>query len=109
MSIDTITKIEAGKAGIGFKTIEKLAAALDVDPAEFFTTDFANGRVRRGPLEEATSQLSTLSDQDLAWASAVLKLVLEGRQGSMPVKAEGATLRYLKEASQKHAGRVPTK
>lgn len=39
MSVDMVAKMEVGVTGARFPTIEKLAVALEVDPAELFTTE----------------------------------------------------------------------
>ncbi|TGX54778.1 XRE family transcriptional regulator [Sphingomonas gei] len=80
MSPDMISRIETGGTGLRFPTIEKLAEALEVDPAELFIVDPAPGRDMRRPLIELTVRLSGLSDSDLAWVSELLTSALKGRR-----------------------------
>ena len=52
VSTDTISKIEIGATGARFPVIERLANALEIDPAELFTSRNSErgnqaGRVRR--------------------------------------------------------------
>jgi transcriptional regulator with XRE-family HTH domain len=79
LSVDMISRIEAGATGARFPTIEKLAEALRVDPAELFTSDFSGGGPKSGQLAAMTAKLSALSDADLAWLSSVIEVVLRRR------------------------------
>ncbi len=44
ISVEMISKLERGASGARFPVIERLAGALKVDPAEFFTTELPRGR-----------------------------------------------------------------
>lgn len=79
MSPDMISRIETGGSGARFNTIEKLAAALGVDPAAFFLVDARSGELRR-PLIELTNTLASLTDKDLAWVSELLATALKTRK-----------------------------
>jgi len=79
ISVDMISRIEAGATGARFTTIDKLARALSVDPAEFFTPDLPNGALQRRQLTAVVSRLAKLSDKDLLWVEDVLKAVLKHR------------------------------
>ena len=72
-----ISRIEAGVTGARFTTIDKLARALSVDPAEFFTPDLPDGGLQRRQLTAVISKLAKLSDKDLLWVGDVLKAVLK--------------------------------
>jgi transcriptional regulator with XRE-family HTH domain len=79
LSVDMISRIEAGSTGTSFTSIEKLAAALAVDPAEFFSANVPRGALDRPRLTAITARISKLSDADLDWLDDVLKAVLKHR------------------------------
>lgn len=76
LSVDMISRLEAGKCGASFATIDKLATALKVDPAEFFSTKAALDRPKLGSI---ITRLARLSDDDLDWLGEVLTAVLKHR------------------------------
>jgi transcriptional regulator with XRE-family HTH domain len=76
VSVDMVGKIEAGTSGARFPVIARLATALDVDPAEFFTTEFAGGKLRRGPLMELSTRLAALSDAQILWIDGIVDAAL---------------------------------
>jgi transcriptional regulator with XRE-family HTH domain len=47
LSPEMVAKIETGKSGARFPVIERIADALDVDPAELFTTQLPPGLFRK--------------------------------------------------------------
>jgi transcriptional regulator with XRE-family HTH domain len=75
-----ISRIETGGTGLSFPTIEKLAGALQIDPAELFIVDPIPGRDMRRPLLDLAAKLSALSDSDLAWVSELLASALKTRR-----------------------------
>jgi transcriptional regulator with XRE-family HTH domain len=79
LSVDMVSRIEAGATGARFGTIEKLAEALGVDAAELFTPELSPGARQRAALSNVTARLASLSDRDLAWVSDVLDAVLRAR------------------------------
>lgn len=79
LSIDMISRIEAGSTGSSFKTISTLAEALSVDPAEFFTDAVPHGALERPKLTAISARLAKLSDSDLDWLEGVLGAVLKHR------------------------------
>ena len=79
MSPDMISRIETGGSGARFNTIEKLAAALAVDPAAFFMVDGRSADLRR-PLIDITTTLASLNENDLAWVSELLATALKARR-----------------------------
>jgi transcriptional regulator with XRE-family HTH domain len=79
LSLEMISKIEVGDTGARFPSIERLAQALDVDPAELFTSDLPSGSMRRGAYGEIAAKLSSLPESDLVWISDLLDLVLSYR------------------------------
>lgn len=80
ISVHMVQKLEVGGVGARFAVIEKLAAALRIDPAELFSLEIPGGALQRRELTELTSQLASLSDADLAWASELLKVALKSRR-----------------------------
>lgn len=80
MSADMISRIETGGTGARFNTIEKLAAALETDPAGFFILDPVPGRDMRRQLVELTARLGSLPDSELAWVDDLLTSALKGRR-----------------------------
>lgn len=79
VSVDMISRIEAGATGARFTTIDKLSRAMSVDPAEFFTPDLPDGALQRRQLNDVVSKLAKLSDKDLLWVGDVLAAVLKHR------------------------------
>jgi len=76
ISVDMISRIEAGTTGARFTTIDKLATALEVEPEEFFSP---NSALDRPKLKAIVTRLARLSDDDLEWLDGVLKAVLKHR------------------------------
>lgn len=79
ISIEMINKIERGVSSPRFPNIEKLAAALEVDPAELFSPDLPKGAAQRRQLTDLVARLSILSDRDLAWVDRLLDAALKPR------------------------------
>lgn len=79
LSADMVAKIETGVSGARFPVIERLAAALEVDPAEFFTTEVPSGMMRRGAFLDISTRLARLSGADLAWLSGIVEAALAPR------------------------------
>lgn len=75
ISCDMVTKIENGASGARFPVIERIAEALDIDPAELFTTELRNGSIRRGAFDELTVRLAALSEADLIKLIHVLEIM----------------------------------
>jgi transcriptional regulator with XRE-family HTH domain len=75
LSEDMVARIEAGTTGTSFASIERLAAALDLDPSELFSSHANKSRQRKALLDVASS-LSTLSDDELAWVAELTRVAL---------------------------------
>lgn len=76
MSVDMIARIEAGKTGVRFPSIEKLSRALKIDPAALFTHEVEG----RGGLYAAfCARVAKLSDDDLRWLSGVMDAAIKPR------------------------------
>ena len=79
ISTDMVSRIEGGSSGARFQTVEKLAEALKVDPAELFTADIPSSALDRPKLSAITRRLSKESDADLDWLAAMLDGLLKRR------------------------------
>ena len=87
ISSDMVAKIEAGASGARFPVIERLAAALQVDPAELFTTELPSGAIRDRAFLEMSTRLAGLSGPDLTWLSRIVEAALAPR-GSEPSRGD---------------------
>lgn len=76
LSVDMVAKIEVGATGARFPVIERLAMAIGVDPAEFFTTEIPGGSINRGTFREITSELAQLAEPELIWVRDLLDAAL---------------------------------
>jgi transcriptional regulator with XRE-family HTH domain len=65
LSLGMISKIEVGGTGARSQSIERLARALEIDPAELFTSNLTAGTMSRGAFGEISAKLSSLSESDL--------------------------------------------
>ena len=81
ISSDMVAKIETGASGARFPVIERLAAALDVDPAELFTSELPSGLIRRGAFLDISTRLAGLSGPDLVWMSGIVEAALAPKIG----------------------------
>ena len=79
LSPDMITRIEAGQTGARFPSIERLATALQIDPAELFTTELPTGSTRSKPLLALSARLAALPERDIAWIDHLLDAALKPR------------------------------
>lgn len=76
LSDDMVARLEIGRTGVSFTTIEKLAAALQVDPAELFTAELPAGALDRQPMSELVTTIAGLTNQEIAWLSDIVSAVL---------------------------------
>jgi transcriptional regulator with XRE-family HTH domain len=76
VSIDTIAKIEIGATGARFPVIQRLSKALDVDPAELFSTEVPGGVLNRGIFGQISMRLAQLNESQLLWAKNLLEAAL---------------------------------
>jgi transcriptional regulator with XRE-family HTH domain len=76
---DTIGRIEIGRRGVSFGTIEKLATALQVDPAELFTTQIP-GSVHHRTTGDLTAKLAGLRPEEAVWLSGIVDAALKPRK-----------------------------
>lgn len=76
LSLDMIARIESGGTGVSFGSMEKLAGALRVDPAEFFSDRFPEGSLSNTKLTALTAKLARLSETELVWIDKVFDSVI---------------------------------
>ena len=108
LSVDMISKIEVGATGARFPSIERLAQAVQVDPAELFTSDLPSGSLNRGALGEISARLSLLPEPDLQWISALIDVaLLRGKE--LPSAKSNRTVRKPLVKANKVGGRKKNK
>lgn len=76
LSPDMIAKIETGASGARFSVVERIAAALDVDPAELFAASLTPAGFRRGPHLDLSLRLASLSEGELTWIAGIVEAAL---------------------------------
>lgn len=76
---DTIGRIEIGRRGVSFGTIEKLATALKVDPAELFTSELPGSALERRT-GNITAKLAGLTPEEISWLTGVVDAALKPRR-----------------------------
>jgi transcriptional regulator with XRE-family HTH domain len=105
ISVDMVTKIETGASGARFPVIERIATALEVDPAELFTTDIPSGAIKRGAFLEISTRLAGLSGSDLEWLAGVVEAALAPKGNEPPrsvsSKADSRSLRQTRRGSSR--------
>lgn len=79
LSVDSISKLETGKTGASFDAIAKLANALNVDPAAFFSDQIETGATKRPAFGRLTAKLARLTDEQLIWIEGVVSAALQSR------------------------------
>ena len=99
LSVDMISKIEVGATGARFPSIERLAQAVQVDPAELFTSNIPAGSMSQGAFGEISAKLSSLPEEDLAWISALLDVALQRGQQPLLGKSRRLSRRSLMKAT----------
>ncbi len=77
ISGDMVAKVEVGASGARFAVIERIAAALDVDPAELFTADLPTGALKRGAYGGLSIRLAGLSEGEIGWLIGVIEAALK--------------------------------
>ena len=79
LSQTMIVCIEGGKTGARFPSIERLAEALKIDPAELFVVGSSSQGRGRPAMIEINARLTGLSDRDLGWVDDLLAAALKSR------------------------------
>lgn len=75
-SYDMVVKLETGRSGASFATIEKLAGALEIDPGELFIVTAYPGS-RSTELHDLTAKLAILPAPELAWVTGIIEAALK--------------------------------
>lgn len=76
MSVNMIGKIERGETGVSFENVEKFAEFFGVDVSEMFAYVPKSGQELRPALLDLTTELASLSDDELKWTAQFLKITL---------------------------------
>ena len=80
LSVDMISRIEAGSSGARFQTVEKLAKALGIDCAELFSADIPRSALSRPSLSAIHRRLAKESDDDLLWLDRIIDSILSRKK-----------------------------
>lgn len=80
LSDDMVARVEMGRTGVSFDTIEKLANALHVDPAEFFTTELAQGAFKGTQHGKLIGRLAALRPEEVAWLERIVEAILSPKK-----------------------------
>ncbi len=80
VSAETVAKIETARSGARFTVIEKLAKALEVDPAELFTTQIPAGAIRTGAFAAISLRLASLAEPELVWMRGIVEAILSAKR-----------------------------
>ncbi len=80
LSDDMVARIEIGGTGVSFDTIEKLASALEVDPAELFTANLPKGSFEQAAAANLVARLVNLKPEDVRWLSGLIDAALAPRK-----------------------------
>lgn len=76
LSPTMIVRIEGGKTGARFPSIERIASALNIDPSELFVVGSTSQKRARPAAIEINARLAGLSDRDLGWIDELLEVAL---------------------------------
>lgn len=79
ISVDMIVRLEGGGTGVRFPNIQRLADALQVDPAELFSSEVPTGKFARSNLNRLITRLTALSDADLQLVSELIDVAVKAR------------------------------
>ena len=77
MSVNQVGKIERGETGVSFENVERFAQFFGVDVSEMFAYDPQSSYDKRPALLDLTTELASLSDDELKWTTKFLKVTLD--------------------------------
>ena len=80
VSTEMIGRMEQGKTGASFTTIEKLCLALGVEAAELFSAEIARDHFPSETLRSLFLELAPLTEADQAWISELVLVALHRRK-----------------------------
>lgn len=75
LSLETVARVERGQSGASFEVVERLAAALEVQPTALFGVD--PSAAIHGDYDDILLMLAALDPIRLAWVRSVLTAVLD--------------------------------
>ncbi|MGV3550161.1 helix-turn-helix domain-containing protein [Rhizobium sp.] len=79
LSVDMVAKLETAATGASLSTVQLLADALGIDPAELFTAEIPRGALHRAELSDLMATLARLSEQEFAGVRGVIDAALRMR------------------------------
>lgn len=79
LSPTMIVRIENGSSGARFPSIERIAQALEVDPAELFSPGSNQRRRTNAVMQDIQTQLASVSDRELFWVRDLLAVALANK------------------------------
>lgn len=77
LSVDMVAKLEIGATGASLSTVQLLAEALSIDPAELFTAEIPRGSLYRAELSDLTARLARLSPDEFSGIRGVIDAALK--------------------------------
>ncbi|MCH8488353.1 MAG: helix-turn-helix transcriptional regulator [Oceanicaulis sp.] len=81
-SVYMISKIESGASGTRFAMIERLAVALEIDPAELVAADLPRSTLQQTRYGHISRLLLELEPEELEWIGGVIEAALKCRRKS---------------------------
>lgn len=79
LSQTMIVRIEGGSSGARFPSIERIASALGVDPADLFMAASGDHKSVPTALIDINAQLAGLAVDELGWVRDVIDVILKRR------------------------------
>ena len=80
LGVDMIAKLETGATGPSFDSIERLAKALRIDPAQLFTHELGGLPYDRRAFTDFVAEIAKLPEPDLRWAAEIVRAALKPRR-----------------------------
>lgn len=80
VSTEMIGRMEQGKTGASFATIDKLCVALGVEAAELFSAELVRDHFPSETLRGLFVELASLTEADQAWISELIQVALHRRK-----------------------------
>ena len=77
LSVDMVSKLEIGATGASLATVQILADALGIEPAELFTAQIPRGALYRPELNELMARLNRLSPEEFSGIKGVIEAALK--------------------------------
>lgn len=80
VSTEMIGRMEQGKTGASFATIDKLCVALGIEAAELFSAELTRDHFPSETLRSLFVELGSLTEADQAWISELIQVALHRRK-----------------------------